>query len=165
VHFVSHEGTAVRHFFQNPSLVTNIRSRIIDNVPNDEAPVRLRFWLVHGAQEKDIIYHVCGMHGIDVEMGMPIFLTAMTGERNNGHGRKLPFMENVIDHLENHGGNIYVWQNCVCRRRAVYSIHVCLRRLHLIRCMIILGTVGLLVVPPTSLRMEVVGSIPAVVIR
>jgi hypothetical protein len=105
------------------------------------------------------------MHGIDVEIGMLIFLTAMTGERNNGHGRKLPFMENVIDHLENHGCNIYVWQNCVCRRRAVYSIHVCLRRLHLIRCMIILGTVGLLVVPPTSLRMEVVGSIPAVVIR
>jgi hypothetical protein len=77
------------------------------------------------------------MHGIDVEIGMLIFLTAMTGERNNGHGRRLPFMENVIDHLENHFGNIYVWQNCVCRRRAADSIRVCLRRLYLIRYMII----------------------------
>lgn len=53
----------------------------------------------HGALGENVIAHVFGKHGIDIKTGCLHFAHCNDCPRSNGHGRRLPSMQAVIDHL------------------------------------------------------------------
>jgi hypothetical protein len=62
-----------------------------------------------GASAEHLIDHVRGCHDIDVKTGYRHFAHCNDCPRGNGHGRTLENMDEVIDHLENYGVSIYIF--------------------------------------------------------
>lgn len=63
----------------------------------------------YGAREEDLINHVRGCHGVDVTTGISHFAYCNDCPRQNGHGCRLNDMDEVVDHLEKHVVDIYVF--------------------------------------------------------